>query len=71
VTVTASLMLLVYGLTESTNLGWTSSQVVAALIGFAVLLSIFVLIESRSRSPLVPLGFFPRRRTPTGTNVVG
>jgi EmrB/QacA subfamily drug resistance transporter len=71
VTVTGSLMLLVYGLTQSTNLGWTSGQVVGALIGFAVLLAVFLVIESRSRSPLVPLGFFPRRRTPTGANVVG
>jgi EmrB/QacA subfamily drug resistance transporter len=71
VTVTASLMLLVYGLTQSTNLGWASGQVVGALIGFAVLLAVFLLVESRSRSPLVPLGFFPRRRTPTGANVVG
>jgi EmrB/QacA subfamily drug resistance transporter len=71
VTVTASLMLLVYGLTQSTNLGWGSVQVIAALIGFAVLLAAFVLIESRSQAPLVPLGFFLRRRTPTGANVVG
>jgi hypothetical protein len=71
VTVTASLMLLVYGLTQSTNLGWASGQVVGALIGFAVLLGVFLLIESRSRSPLVPLGFFSRRRTATGANVVG
>ena len=71
VTVTASLMLLVYGLTQSTNLGWTSGQVLGALVGFAVLLGVFLLIESRSRSPLVPLGFFPRRHTATGANVVG
>ena len=71
VTITASLMLLVYALTQSTNLGWGSVQVVAALIGFAVLLAAFVLVESRSAAPLVPLGFFLRRRTPTGANLVG
>jgi EmrB/QacA subfamily drug resistance transporter len=71
VTVTASLMLLVYALTQSTNLGWGSVQVIGALIGFAVLLAVFLLVESRSRAPLVPLGFFRRRRTPTGANVVG
>jgi EmrB/QacA subfamily drug resistance transporter len=71
VTVTASLMLLVYGLTQSTNLGWGSVQVIGALVGFAVLLAVFLWVESRSRAPLVPLGFFRRRRTPTGANVVG
>jgi EmrB/QacA subfamily drug resistance transporter len=71
VTVTASLILLVYALTQSTNLGWGSIQVIAALIGFAVLLAAFVVIETRSRAPLVPLGFFLRRRTATGANVVG
>jgi EmrB/QacA subfamily drug resistance transporter len=70
-TITASLMLLVYGLTQSTNLGWGSAQVIGALIGFVVLLAVFLRIESRSRAPLVPLSFFLRRRTPTGANVVG
>jgi EmrB/QacA subfamily drug resistance transporter len=71
VTVTGSLMLLVYGLTQSTSLGWTSGEVIGALIGAVVLMVAFLVIESRSRSPLVPLGFFRRRRTPTGANVVG
>jgi EmrB/QacA subfamily drug resistance transporter len=71
VTITASLMLLVYGLTQSTNLGWGSWQVIGALVAFAVLFAVFILVETRSRAPLVPLGFFLRRRTPTGANVVG
>jgi EmrB/QacA subfamily drug resistance transporter len=70
VTVTASLMLLVYGLTQSTNNGWTSFQTIGSLIGSAVLMAAFLSIENRSRSPLVPLSFF-RRRTPTGANIVG
>jgi predicted MFS family arabinose efflux permease len=70
VTVTASLMLLVYGLTQSTNLGWSSPRTIGVLIGSAILMAAFILIEKRSRSPLVPLSFF-RRRTPTGANVIG
>src|SRR5919206_490002 len=70
VTVTASLMLLVYGLTQSTNNGWTSFQTIGSLIGSAILMAAFLWIENRSRSPLVPLGFF-RRRTPTAANVIG
>jgi EmrB/QacA subfamily drug resistance transporter len=70
VTVTGSLMLLVYGLTQTTNYGWTSIQTIGALAGSAVLMAAFLWIENRSRSPLVPLGFF-RRRTPTAANVIG
>jgi EmrB/QacA subfamily drug resistance transporter len=70
VTVTGSLMLLVYGLTQTTNNGWTSIQTIGALAGSAVLMAAFLWIENRSRSPLVPLGFF-RRRTPTAANVIG
>jgi EmrB/QacA subfamily drug resistance transporter len=70
VTVTASLMLLVYGLTESISHGWTSVRVLGVLIASVVLMAAFLVIEARSHSPLVPLGFF-RRRTPTGANVIG
>ena len=70
VTVTASLMLLVYGLTQSTTNGWGSFQTIGSLIGSAILMAAFLWIENRSRSPLVPLSFF-RRRTPTGANIIG
>ena len=70
VTVTASLMLLVYGLTQSTNVGWGSARTILVLIGSAILMAAFIVIEKRSRSPLVPLSFF-KRRTPTGANIVG
>jgi EmrB/QacA subfamily drug resistance transporter len=70
VTVTASLMLFVYGLTETTSRGWTAGRVIGSLIASAVLMAVFLVIEARSRSPLLPLGFF-RRRTPTGANVIG
>ena len=70
VTVTGSLMLLVYGLTQSTNVGWGSFQTIGVLTASAALMAAFLVIETRSRSPLVPLGFF-RRRTPAGANLIG
>jgi EmrB/QacA subfamily drug resistance transporter len=70
VSVTASLMLLVYGLTQAPNKGWGSGQTIGVLIGSAVLMIAFLFIEVRSPSPLVPLSFF-RKRTPTGANIVG
>ena len=70
VAVTGSLMLLVYGLTQSTTVGWASARTIGVLVASAVLMVAFVVIEHRSRSPLVPLSFF-RRRTPTGANLIG
>jgi EmrB/QacA subfamily drug resistance transporter len=70
VTVTASLMLFVYGLTQTTNVGWTSWETLASFAGFAILMAAFLVIETRSHSPLVPLGFF-RRRTLAGANLIG
>jgi EmrB/QacA subfamily drug resistance transporter len=70
VTITAGLMLLVYGLTQANNAGWASAQTIGVLIGAVVLLLATLVIEQRSPSPLVPLSFF-KRRTPTGANVIG
>jgi EmrB/QacA subfamily drug resistance transporter len=69
-TVTASLMLFVFGLTQSTTRGWSSGEVVGSLVASVVLMAAFVAIESRSRSPLMPLSIF-RRRTLLGANTIG
>jgi EmrB/QacA subfamily drug resistance transporter len=71
VVVTASLMMLVYALTQANSAGWTSAQTIGLIAGWAVLSVLFLVIEARSPAPLVPLTFFPRHRTPTGANVVG
>jgi EmrB/QacA subfamily drug resistance transporter len=70
VTVTASLMLLVFGLTQANRVGWGSAQTIGVFIASAVLMAVFLANETRSQSPLVPLGIF-RRRTLTGANLVG
>jgi EmrB/QacA subfamily drug resistance transporter len=70
VTVTASLLLLVFGLTQANQVGWTSAQTIGVLAASAVLMAIFLWIESRNRHALMPLSFF-KRRTPTGANIVG
>jgi predicted MFS family arabinose efflux permease len=44
--------------------------VILSLVGWAVLSTAFILIELRSRSPLVPLTIF-RRRTLTSANAIG
>jgi EmrB/QacA subfamily drug resistance transporter len=65
--VTSGLMLLVYAMTRATTDGWGSGTTLGLLAGSAALLLAFVLIELRSRSPLLPLRIF-RLRTLTAAN---
>jgi EmrB/QacA subfamily drug resistance transporter len=59
--VTSGLMLLVYGLTRATTDGWSSPVTVSMLTVSAALIAAFIAIESRSRSPLLPLRIFRLR----------
>ncbi len=70
VTVTAGLSLLVYAVVDAVNAGWGSTATLLRLAGAAVLLVAFVLIEQRSRDPLMPFSIF-RLRTLRGANIVG
>jgi EmrB/QacA subfamily drug resistance transporter len=69
VTVTGGLMAIVYAINKSVDLGWTSTTTLGFLAAGAALLVVFVAVESRSRSPLLPLAMF-RRGTLTTANVV-
>jgi EmrB/QacA subfamily drug resistance transporter len=70
VTVTGGLSLLVYAVVNANQAGWRSAQTVGLLAAAAVLVAGFVVVERRSRAPLVPFAIF-RNRTLTGANVVG
>jgi EmrB/QacA subfamily drug resistance transporter len=65
--VTAGLMLLVYATTRAATDGWGAPTTLTLFAGAAALIVAFVLIELRSRSPLLPLRMF-RLRTLTGAN---
>ena len=69
VSVTAGLMLLVYATTRAARDGWGADSTLALLGAAAVLLTTFVVIELRSRSPLLPLRIF-RLRTLSAANAV-
>jgi MFS family permease len=63
-------MLAVYAIVNGNQTGWTSLQTLGLLGAGAALLAIFLGIEARGRSPLVPLGLF-RLRNVVVSNVVG
>lgn len=66
---TLGLGALVYGLIESPTRGFTNPAVLTALIGGIVLLALFILVEARSRDPMLPLPLF-RSRIFTGANLL-
>jgi len=66
-TVTGGLIVLVYGLTRATTDGWGSPVTLGLLAAAAALVAAFVAVESRSRSPLLPLRIF-RLRTLSAAN---
>ncbi|TMB00222.1 MAG: DHA2 family efflux MFS transporter permease subunit, partial [Deltaproteobacteria bacterium] len=67
--VTAGLGGIVYGLVESSRLGWGQPRLVGALAGGGGALLAFGALEACSHSPMVPLAIF-RSRSFTGANVV-
>ncbi len=70
VTVTTALMLAVYAIVNGNKEGWTSLQTLGILGVASALLVLFLVIESRASSPLVPLRLF-RLRNLVFSNVVG
>lgn len=55
---TGGLLLLIFTIGEATHVGWGTFRTVGGLVGVAVLLSAFVLTESRGASPMVPPRIF-------------
>jgi EmrB/QacA subfamily drug resistance transporter len=66
--ITGGLMLLVYAMTRATQIGWGTAETIGLLAGSAALIAAFVVIEFRSKAPLLPMRIF-RLRTLTGANV--
>lgn len=70
VTVSAGAALLVYAMVDAINIGWGDSTTIWRLVGAGALLGAFVVIELRTRKPLIPFSIF-RKRTLRGANIVG
>src|SRR5256884_9745915 len=68
-TITGALVLLVYTVVKAPDAGWGDARTILPLVGSALLLAAFALIDSRHHAPLVPLSIF-RSRTLVGANAV-
>jgi EmrB/QacA subfamily drug resistance transporter len=67
ITVTGGLLVLVYALVKAQSYGWGSAKTIGLFALALALLAAFVLIESRSKAPLIRLGIFSMRSL-TGAN---
>src|SRR5712691_11045132 len=67
ISVTSSLMVLVYALTRATQHGWSSFSTVALLSAAVLLAATFVAIERRAASPLLPFEVFRGTTLATST----
>ena len=70
VSITSGLMVLVYALTRATQHGWATAETIGLLAASAALIVGFVVIELRSKAPLLPMRIF-RLRTLTASNLSG
>jgi len=70
VLVTAGLSLLVFGITEGRDWGWTSGTTIGVFAAVAALLVGFVVWELRTKDPLMPFSIF-RLQTLAAANVAG
>jgi Na+/melibiose symporter-like transporter len=52
VTITCSLALLVYAISKAPDVGWATGRTIGLLIGSAALFVAFLVIETRSSSPM-------------------
>ena len=59
VSITGGLMLLVYAMTRAAQHGWINAETIGLLAASAALIVAFVVIELRSKAPLLPLADLP------------
>ncbi|MFF2953357.1 MFS transporter [Kitasatospora sp. NPDC057965] len=62
ITFTLALLLLILGLVEGPQAGWSSPLVLGSFIGFVVLLVLFGVVEQRQSEPMFDLGLLKHRK---------
>jgi EmrB/QacA subfamily drug resistance transporter len=66
----ASLLTMIFGVVQAQSWGWGSSRVMGLIVGGIALLFVFVLVELRTASPLVPPRLFRNRSVSLGVVTV-
>jgi EmrB/QacA subfamily drug resistance transporter len=69
VAITLALLVAVWAIVGANAAGWLSARTLVSLAAAALLLAVFIGIEARSASPLVPLGIFRLRNVVTANLV--
>jgi EmrB/QacA subfamily drug resistance transporter len=70
ISLSGSLFLLVFGLIKAQEWGWLSGKTLGFIAAGLLVMAAFVLIELRSRQPLLPMRLFRNRSLSVGTAVV-
>jgi EmrB/QacA subfamily drug resistance transporter len=70
ISITLSLVTLVYSIVTANDVGWLSTQTISLLGVSAVLFATFIAIEKRSKEPLIPLHIFKTTRNLLSGNMV-
>jgi EmrB/QacA subfamily drug resistance transporter len=70
VSITAALLVLVYAISQASQVGWMATQTIVLLATGAGLFAAFIVIEARVEAPLLPLPLL-RLRSVSGSNAVG
>jgi EmrB/QacA subfamily drug resistance transporter len=70
VSVTAALLVFVYAISRAPEAGWAAPKTIAMLAAGVGLLAVFLFIETKVESPLLPLPLL-RLRSVAGSNAVG
>jgi predicted MFS family arabinose efflux permease len=68
---TAALTSLVFGIIEGGEAGWTSAIVGASFLASAIAGAAFVLVETRTANPMLPLHFFKQRQFTAAVFIIG
>lgn len=67
---TAGSSLLVLGLVSGPEAGWGSLRGAGSIVAGVVILAVFILVENRTRSPLVPMRLFSNRSLVTAILII-
>jgi hypothetical protein len=70
ISITASLVLLVYSIVTANDTGWLSAQTISLLTVSAILFATFIAIEKSTKEPLIQLQIFKITRNLLSGNIV-